>query len=47
MEEEADAGRYASDASRALAIRQSMESYGFTEEEILAAIEAAGYKSWW
>ncbi len=36
---------YASDASRALAIRQSMESYGFTEEEILAAIEAAGYKA--
>jgi hypothetical protein len=44
MEEEADA-EYASDASRALAIRQSMESYGFTEEEILAAIEAAGYKA--
>ena len=44
MAEEADA-EYASDASRALAIRQSMESYGFTEEEILAAIEAAGYKA--
>ena len=44
MEEEADA-EYASDASRAFAIRQSMESYGFTEEEILAAIEAAGYKA--
>jgi len=44
MAAEADA-EYASDASRALAIRQSMESYGFTEEEILAAIEAAGYKA--
>ena len=44
MEEEAE-NEYASDASRALAIRQSMESYGFTEEEILAAIEAAGYKA--
>jgi hypothetical protein len=43
MEEEAE-NEYASDAARALAIRQSMESYGFTEEEILAAIEAAGYK---
>ena len=43
MEEEAEAGA-ASDAQRALAIRQSMEAYGFTEEEILAAIEAAGYK---
>ena len=44
MAAEADA-EYASNASRALAIRQSMESYGFTEEEILAAIEAAGYKA--
>ena len=44
MEEESES-EYASDASRALAIRQSMESYGFTEEEILAAIEAAGYKA--
>ena len=44
MAAEADA-EYASDSSRALAIRQSMESYGFTEEEILAAIEAAGYKA--
>ena len=43
MEEEAE-NEYASDASRALAIRQSMEAYGFTEDEILAAIEAAGYK---
>ena len=43
-EEEAE-NEYASDAARALAIRQSMESYGFTEEEILAAIEAAGYKA--
>jgi hypothetical protein len=44
MAAEADA-EYASDASRALAIRQSMESYGFTEQEILDAIEAAGYKA--
>jgi hypothetical protein len=40
--EEAE-NEYASDASRAFAIRQSMESYGFTEQEILDAIEAAGY----
>jgi len=33
----------ASDASRAFAIRQSMEAYGFSEQEILDAIEAAGY----
>ena len=44
MAAEADA-EYASDAARAFAIRQSMESYGFTEEEILDAIEAAGYKA--
>ena len=44
MEEEAES-EYASDASRAFAIRQSMESYGFTEQEILDAIEAAGYKA--
>jgi hypothetical protein len=44
MAAEADA-EYASDASRALAIRQSMESYGFTEQEILDAIAAAGYKA--
>jgi putative N-acetylmannosamine-6-phosphate epimerase len=30
---------------RAFAIRQSMESYGFTEQEILDAIAAAGYKA--
>ena len=35
----------ASDASRAFAIRQSMEAYGFSEQEILDAIEAAGYKT--
>jgi uncharacterized short protein YbdD (DUF466 family) len=44
MEEEAE-NEYASDAARAFAIRQSMESYGFTEEEILDAIAAAGYKA--
>ena len=33
----------ASNAQRAAAIRQSMESYGFTEEEIEDAIYAAGY----
>jgi hypothetical protein len=32
------------DANRALAIRQSMEAYGFTEQEIVDAIAAAGYK---
>jgi len=32
------------DSNRALAIRQSMEAYGFTEEEIQDAIAAAGYK---
>ena len=31
--------------NRALAIRQSMEAYGFTEQEILDAIEAAGYRA--
>ena len=35
----------ASNAQRAAAIRQSMESYGFTEEEIEDAIYAAGYKT--
>jgi hypothetical protein len=30
-------------SNRAFAIRQSMEAYGFTEQEILDAIEAAGY----
>jgi len=44
MEEEA-AEEGASDASRAFAIRQSMEAYGFSEQEILDAIEAAGYKA--
>ena len=43
MEEEA-ANEYASDAARAFAIRQSMEAYGFTEDEIEDAIAAAGYK---
>ena len=33
------------DSNRALAIRQSMEAYGFTEQEILDAIAAAGYKA--
>ena len=33
------------DANRALAIRQSMEAYGFTEQEIQDAIAAAGYKA--
>ena len=33
------------DANRAFAIRQSMEAYGFTEQEILDAIEAAGYRA--
>jgi hypothetical protein len=40
-----DAEAAASDADRAFAIRQSMESYGFTEQEILDAIAAAGYKA--
>ena len=39
---EADA---ASAARRAAAIRQSMEAYGFTDEEIEDAIYAAGYKT--
>ena len=34
---------YASNAARALAIRQSMEAYGFSDEEIEDAIAAAGY----
>ena len=50
-----DEERRAADANRALAIRRSMEAYGATEEEILEAIEAAGYKKggrvgickWW
>jgi hypothetical protein len=32
-------------SNRAFAIRQSMEAYGFTEQEILDAIEAAGYRA--
>ena len=44
MEEESEA-EGASNAQRAAAIRQSMESYGFTEEEIEDAIYAAGYKA--
>ena len=44
MEEEAEA-EGASNAQRAAAIRQSMESYGFSEEEIEDAIYAAGYKT--
>ena len=42
---DAEAEQGASDANRAFAIRQSMEAYGFTEQEILDAIEAAGYRA--
>jgi len=42
---EASAAEGASNAQRAAAIRQSMEAYGFTEEEIEDAIYAAGYKT--
>jgi len=35
----------ADNATRAFAIRKSMEAYGATEEEILDAIEAAGYRA--
>jgi hypothetical protein len=35
----------ADSASRALAIRNAMESYGFTEDEILSTIESAGYRA--
>ena len=42
MEEDA-ASDAESDAQRAFAIRQSMEAYGFSEQEILDAISAAGY----
>ena len=42
MAEEPD---YSDTSNRALAIRQSMEAYGFTEQEILDAIEAAGYRA--
>ena len=40
-----EAGVNEDTGNRALAIRQSMESYGFTEQEILDAIEAAGYRA--
>ncbi len=40
-----EAGIDSENANRAFAIRQSMEAYGFTEQEILDAIEAAGYKA--
>jgi len=42
---EASAAEGASDAQRAAAIRQSMEAYGFTDDEIEDAIYAAGYKT--
>jgi hypothetical protein len=38
-----EAGMDEENSNRAFAIRQSMEAYGFTEQEILDAIEAAGY----
>jgi hypothetical protein len=38
-----EAGIDSENSNRAFAIRQSMEAYGFTEQEILDAIEAAGY----
>ncbi len=44
MEEEAAAAGEDS-AARAFAIRQAMEAYGFSEDEILDAIAAAGYKT--
>ena len=40
-----EAGMDEENANRAFAIRQSMEAYGFTEQEILDAIEAAGYRA--
>jgi hypothetical protein len=40
---EYEAGIDSENSNRAFAIRQSMEAYGFTEQEILDAIEAAGY----
>ena len=43
MSEDSESG-YTDDAYRA-AIRKSMEAYGASEEEILRAIEAAGYKT--
>ena len=41
----AEAEEGATNAQRAAAIRQSMEAYGFTDEEIEDAIYAAGYKT--
>ena len=38
-------GEGASDADRALAIRQSMEAYGFTEDETVDTMSAAGYRA--
>ena len=40
-----DAEQGAANAQRAAAIRQSMEAYGFTDDEIEDAIYAAGYKT--
>jgi hypothetical protein len=42
---DAEAEEGATNAQRAAAIRQSMEAYGFTDEEIEDAIYAAGYKT--
>ena len=42
---EYEAGVNEDTGNRAFAIRQSMEAYGFTEQEILDAIEAAGYRA--
>ena len=42
---EYEAGMNEENSNRAFAIRQSMEAYGFTEQEILDAIEAAGYRA--
>ena len=42
---DAEAEEGATNTQRAAAIRQSMEAYGFTDEEIEDAIYAAGYKT--
>ena len=42
---DAEAEEGATNAQRAAAIRQSMEAYGFTDDEIEDAIYAAGYKT--
>ena len=42
---EAEMGDEATDAGRALAIRQAMAAYGFDEDEIEGAISAAGYRA--